>query len=142
MTRGDVPPLQEVLAALHAVVYGYGVAGARLAGPDRTLAVRRWEDHRQVRDEISAQVSRLGGAPEQTAAAYAVPFEVATDADARTLATVLEERLAAVWADAVPLLSGEQRRRAVDGLRDTAVAAARWRGGSVPFPGLPERSSG
>jgi hypothetical protein len=32
------------------------------------------------------------------------------------------------------------RAYAVGGLTDAALAAARWRGGSVPFPGLPERA--
>jgi hypothetical protein len=56
------------------------------------------------------------------------------------LSTVLEERLAAVWADAVGVLTGTLRALAVGGLREAAVRAAGWRGGSVPFPGLPERS--
>jgi hypothetical protein len=56
------------------------------------------------------------------------------------LATLLEERLAAVWADAVLALEGDLRDLGVAGLRDAAVAAALWRGGSVPFPGLAERS--
>lgn len=133
-------PLQDVLAAVHAVVYGYGVAGARLRGTERARAGRRWNHYRQLRDELSGLVQRLGGAPEQPAAAYTLPAPVRTPHDARVLATLLEERLAAAWADAVLELPGEQRRVAVDGLRDAAVAAALWRGGSVPFPGLAERS--
>jgi hypothetical protein len=64
---------------------------------------------------------------------------VVTADDAGTLLTLLEERLAAVWADAVADLADDLRRQAVEGLAEAAVAAARWRGGSVPFPGLPER---
>ena len=48
-----------------------------------------------------------------------------------------------MWADAVADLADRRRdlrRQAAGGLADAAVAAARWRGGSVPFPGLPERS--
>ena len=48
-----------------------------------------------------------------------------------------------MWADAVADLADpadrDLRREAAGGLADAAVAAARWRGGSVPFPGLPER---
>ena len=77
--------------------------------------------------------------PEPSAATYALPSPVVTPEDARVLATLLEERLAAVWADAVVDLAGDLRSLAVDGLRDAAVRAAGWRGGSVPFPGLAER---
>ena len=82
--------------------------------------------------------------PLPAAASYALPTRVATAEQARTLVTLLEERLAAVWADAVADLADpadrDLRRQAAGGLADAAIAAARWRGGSVPFPGLPERS--
>ena len=135
-----VAALREVLAAEHAVVYGYGVAGARLVGAGRRRAQRLWESHRARRDQLSGLLAGLGAAPEPAAATYALPEPVESVDDARALATLLEERLAAVWADAVPLLAGELRALAVTGLVDAAVAAARWRGSSVAFPGLAERS--
>ncbi len=141
MTRAsDREVLQTVLAAEHAVVYGYGVAGAWLHGPAGDRADRAWTAHRARRDDLVARVAGLGGSPVPPEASYALPFPVDTAADARTLATLLEERLAATWADAVAGLTGDLRAYAVDGLADAAVAAARWRGGSVPFPGLPERA--
>lgn len=135
-----IAALQDVLAALHAAVYGYGVAGARLVGQDRALAQRRWAAHRAGRDALATTLRNLGVEPAQTAPAYALPRPVESAEDARVLSTLLEEGLAAVWADAVLRLPTSHRGVAVAGLRDTAVAAARWRGGSVPFPGLPERS--
>lgn len=140
MSRREVAALQEVLAAEHAVVFGYGVAGARLDGAARRRAQQAWNGHRARRDDVAARLVRLGGRPEAAAATYALPNPVQSAADARTLATLLEERLAAVWADAVTDLTGDLRALAVDGLREAAVAAARWRGGSVPFPGLAERA--
>jgi hypothetical protein len=133
--------LQTLLAAEHAVVYGYGVAGARLRGSARDRAFRGWTAHRARRDDLVARVAGLGGSPVPPEASYALPFPVRTASDARTLATLLEERLAATWADAVADLTGDLRAYAAGGLTDAAVAAARWRGGSVPFPGLPERAS-
>ncbi len=136
--------LQRVLAAEHAVVYGYGVAGARLSGADRVRAERGWTAHRARRDRLEAELAGLGVPPVPPAASYALPTRVATAEQARTLVTLLEERLAAVWADAVADLADpadhDLRRQAAGGLADAAVAASRWRGGSVPFPGLPERS--
>ena len=140
MSRREVAALQKVLAAEHAVVFGYGVAGARLDGAARRQAQRSWNSHRAARDDLSARVAGLGGEPVAAAATYALPSPVRSAADARTLATLLEERLAAVWADAVLHLTGDLRDLAVEGLRGAAVAAARWRGGSVPFPGLAERA--
>lgn len=141
LTAPGVQALQRVLAAEHAVVFGYGVAGARLQGRDRRRARVRWARHRAQRDELSELLTRLGGQPVQAAATYALPSPVRTPADARVLVTWLEEGLTAVWADAVLALDGDRRAVAVGGMRDAAVAAALWREGSVPFPGLAERSS-
>jgi hypothetical protein len=65
---------------------------------------------------------------------------VTSEHDAVVLATLLEERMAAIWADAVAELRGGLRTLAVRNLSDCAVRAALWRRGSVPFPGLPERA--
>jgi hypothetical protein len=136
-----VQVLQDVLAAEHAVVYGYGVAGARLAGRARDRALRAYDRHRAQRDELARVVEERGGGPVAPAAAYALPHPVEDARDALELVTLLEERLAAVWADAVLELRGDLQHRAAEGLRAAAVTAALWRGGSVPFPGLPERAS-
>jgi hypothetical protein len=140
MSRREVAALQEVLAAEHAVVFGYGVAGARLDGAERRRAQRSWNGHRAARDELAAHVVALGGEPEAAAATYALPSPVGSAADARDLVVLLEERLAATWADAVTALAGDLRALAVEGLRDASVAGARWRGSSVAFPGLAERA--
>jgi hypothetical protein len=133
--------LQSVLAAEHATVYGYGVAGARLAGAARTRATTAYDHHRASRDQVEALIIARHAQPVAAASSYALPSPVTSAADAVALATLLEERLAAVWADAVAATGGDLRAFAVRGLRDAAVSAATWRGGSVAFPGLPERAS-
>jgi len=138
---GVVDVLQDALAAEHAVVYGYGVAGARLTGRARERALRAYDRHRAQRDELVRVVADRGGDPVAPAASYALPHPVEDARDALALVTLLEERLAAVWADAVLELHGDLRQRAAEGLREAAVAAALWRRGSVPFPGLAERSA-
>ncbi|MGH8939294.1 MAG: ferritin-like domain-containing protein, partial [Actinomycetes bacterium] len=125
----------------HAVVYGYGVAGAHLGGAARRRALRVWGRHRDQRDRLAGLVTERSGVPVASAATYALPAPVQTADDALVLATLLEERLAAVWADAVLALTGDLRGLATEGLRDAAVEAALWRGGSVPFPGLAERAT-
>jgi hypothetical protein len=137
--RTTTQALQTVLAGEHAAVYGYGVAGARLTGAQRTRAQRDYAAHRATRDEIEAIIRARHAVPVAAAPSYTLPSPVASAHDAVVLATTLEERLAAVWADAVAALTGDLRAHAVRGLRDAALRAAEWRGGSVAFPGLPER---
>jgi Domain of unknown function (DUF4439) len=142
MTRGtSTAALQSVLAGVHATVYGYGVAGAHLSGAARDRADADYDSHRAQRDQLVALIRSRGDQPVAAASSYTLPAAVTSADDAAVLATLLEERLAAVWADAVAALSGSLRALAIRGLRDAAVRAAAWRGGSVPFPGLPERAS-
>lgn len=138
--RAETRALQRVLAAEHAVVYAYGVAGARLDGAQQQRARQEWDRHRARRDELERTVATRGDQPVPPAPAYALPDPVRIAPEATAALTLVEERLGAVWADAVASLTGDLRLLAARGLADAAVAAAEWRGGrSVPFPGLPER---
>ncbi|GAA2668533.1 ferritin-like domain-containing protein [Streptomyces aculeolatus] len=130
---------QRALAAEHAAVYGYGVVGAD-AGGMADQARAGYDAHRARRDTLSRVVSDLGDRPQPAAAAYALPFAVPDDAAAVRLATELEDRIAGSYADLVRAAEGDLRREAAAALREAAVRAARWRGGSVAFPGLAERT--
>lgn len=138
--RRTVVALQRLLAGEHAAIYGYGVAGARLAGPSQTRAVRAFTAHRVQRDALETLLRGRGAQPVPAEATYALPGPVGTRAEAVALAALLEQRLAAVYADAVAELDGELRELAAVGLRDAAVRAARWSSSSTAFPGLPERA--
>ncbi|MHA4817414.1 DUF4439 domain-containing protein [Streptomyces aculeolatus] len=130
---------QRALAAEHAAVYGYGVVGAH-AGGMADQARAGYDAHRARRDALSRVVSGLGDRPQPAAAAYALPFAVPDEAAAVRLATELEDRIAGSYADLVRAAEGDLRREAAAALREAAVRAARWRGGSVAFPGLAERT--
>lgn len=131
---------QAALRAEHAVVYGYGVVGGRIDDDRRAQARSGHDAHRARRDAMHRAVRRLGGRPEASAAAYAMPFPV-PDADAAArLAAELEDRVAAVYADLVRASEGALRRDAASALREAAVRAVAWRGRGVAFPGLAERS--
>ncbi|MYY85365.1 DUF4439 domain-containing protein, partial [Streptomyces sp. SID335] len=93
------------------------------------------------RDELQRAVRDLGGEPQSADAAYSLPFPVPDAAAAVRLATELEDRVAGVYSDLVRASSGTRRGTAALALREAAVRAARWRGGSVAFPGLAERST-
>ena len=138
--RSETATLQEVMAAEHAVVFGYGVAGARLGGGDRRRALVGWSAHGDRRDRLAGLITARGATPVPPAASYALPSPVRSAGDAVALLAELEERLADVWADAVGRLTGALRGLAATGLADSAVAGARWRGTSLAFPGLPERA--
>lgn len=140
-SRTTTRALQAVLAGEHAVVYGYGVVGAQLSGAARERAAAAYDGHRSRRDGLEQLIMDRGVTPVAAAVSYELPHPVQSPHDAVVLATLLEERMAALWADAVVGLSVRLRDLAVRGLSQSAVQAARWRGGSVPFPGLPERSS-
>ncbi|MFB8212175.1 ferritin-like domain-containing protein [Streptomyces sp. NPDC048567] len=137
---GPLAAAQAALAAEHAAVYGYGVAGGRVAAARRAEATAAFHAHRARRDALVRTVRDLGGEPVASDAAYALPFAVPDAAAAVRLAAVLEDRVGYVYSDLVRAADGSLRRSAADALREAAVRAARWRGSGVPFPGLAERA--
>lgn len=137
----ELKALQAALGAEHAVVYGYGVVGGKIDDARRTEARAAYDAHRARRDELARAVRDLGGKPEASAAAYALPFQVKDSATAVRFAAELEERVAGVYSDLVRASAGDQRRTAAEALREAAVRAVRWRGESVAFPGLAERAA-
>jgi uncharacterized protein DUF4439 len=138
---GDLKALQAALAAEHAAVYGYGVVGGRIGEARRTEARAAYDAHRARRDALARAVRDLGGTPVSAAAGYALPFAVPDSPAAVRLAAELEDRVAGVYSDLVRATEGEQRRTAAEALREAAVRAVRWRGESVAFPGLAERTA-
>ncbi|MEH0418103.1 ferritin-like domain-containing protein [Streptomyces sp. B21-083] len=137
---GEVTALQAALAAEHAAVYGYGVVGGLIGEARRSEARAAYDAHRARRDELARTVRALGSKPVVAAAGYALPFPVPDSDAAVRLAAELEERVAGVYSDLVRAAEGQWRRTGADALREAAVRAVRWRGGSVPFPGLAERA--
>ncbi|MEU6345048.1 ferritin-like domain-containing protein [Streptomyces sp. NPDC046977] len=131
--------VQAALAAEHAAVYGYGVVGARIGTDPTGRATAGYDAHRARRDSLRRTVTDLGGEPVAASAAYTLPFPVPDRAAAIRLAAELEDRVAGVYADLVRAATAGLRREAADALREAAVRAVGWRGGSVAFPGLAER---
>ncbi|MGW1200957.1 ferritin-like domain-containing protein [Streptomyces sp. NPDC002536] len=131
---------QAALAAEHAAVYGYGVVGSRVEESRAAEAREAYDAHRARRDAMDRAVRGLGGTPQAASAAYALPFPVQDAQEAVRLATGLESRVAGVYADLVRAADGSLRAEAAAALREAAVREARWRGGSVAFPGLAERA--
>ncbi|WP_329258779.1 ferritin-like domain-containing protein [Streptomyces sp. NBC_01478] len=137
----ELTALQAALAAEHAAVYGYGVVGGRIREGRRIEAKAAYDAHRARRDALVREVRDLGGKPVAASAGYALPFPVPDSAAAVQLAAELEDRVAGVYSDLVRASTDGVRGTAAEALREAAVRAVRWRGGSVPFPGLAERAA-
>jgi len=131
-----VRALQTALAAEHAAVYGYGIAGAHLGGARRHAATRDWTAHQAARDTLAAMITALGAQPVQAATAYRLPFPVHTRAAAVMLAAYLEDRVAAAYLGLVALPDAGLRMFGARAVRSAALRAVGWRRRSLAFPGL------
>lgn len=143
---GEVEALQAALAAEHAVIWGYGVVGGKVAAA-LLPAVREADAvHRTRRDAVVALVRGYGGDPVPTEPAYALPFAVTGPRPALRLALHLEEGAAAAWRYAVAATDAQAvRRTALTALTDAALRATGWRlrlppaTPTVAFPGGGDR---
>jgi uncharacterized protein DUF4439 len=137
----ELEALQAALAAEHATVYGYGVAGAVLRGADRGYATAALNAHLALRDRLIALVTSLKAAPVAAQPAYQLPSAVTDATTARALAAHLEEGGAgAVWdVIAASAPGGRVRAAAITWLSDAAVRAAHW-GAKQALPGQPQPS--
>lgn len=133
----QVAALQHALAAENAAIFGYGVAGAYLAGTRRATATAFWNDHRAAADTLTAMLRARGAQPAAADAAYKMPFPVRDAHQAAALAAFLEDGVTAAYLGVVG--AGDARLRRFGGLamQECAVRAAAWRGSSQAFPGFP-----
>jgi sugar phosphate isomerase/epimerase len=130
---GDLQAWQDVLAAEHAALWGYGLVGATppLAPP----AQQAQRAHRERRTRCIDAVVALGGEPVASAAAYQIePPDDATDA--REVAAQLEEACQAAYAALAGAEDRASRLRATRWLRESAISQWRWSGAVPTFPGL------
>jgi hypothetical protein len=138
-----VDALQAVAAAENAAIYGYSVAGARLR--DRKLrgsARADYDVHRAQLQAVTGWLTDRSATPVAPPPVYELPQQISDDATAASLLTRLEEAAAAAYADLVAVATGSLRRAAGLALQSAAVRESRWRGKSVPFPGLVDRLPG
>ena len=137
-----VAALQAALGAEHAAVYGYGVAGAHLAGARQKAAARDWAAHEAARDTLAAMIIALGGQPVAAAAAYQLPFPVHSAPAAVMLAAFLEDRVAAAYLGVVAISEARLRMFGGRALQSAALRATSWRGQTLAFPGLEVPAAG
>ena len=133
----DIAALQGALAAEHAAVYGYGVAGALLSGADLANAKADWNAHQLARDNLEAMLTRRGATPVAASPAYELPFTVGGAAAARGLAAALEEGVTRAYLAMVAVSNPNLRLFAAKAMQTAANRATAWSGSTVAFPGMP-----
>jgi hypothetical protein len=132
-----VSALQSALAAEHAAVYGYGVAGAMLTGSELDHARLDWTAHQVARDTLEAIVTKLGATPVAASPAYALPFAVNSARSAVRLAVTLEEGVTRAYLGLVAVSDPTLRAFAAKAMQTSANRALAWSGSTVAFPGMP-----
>ena len=133
----QIAALQAALAAEHAAVYGYGVAGALLAGQPRAQALADLTAHEVARDTLEAMLTGLGATPVAASPAYALPFPVNGTASAKRLAVTLEDGVTRAYLGVVAVNSPALRAFGATAMQASANRAVTWRGSTVAFPGMP-----
>lgn len=133
----QIAALQAALAAEHAAVYGYGVAGAMLTGAAQSLAYADWRAHEVARDTLEAMIVGLGANPVAASPAYALPFTVTDASAAARLATAIEEGVTRAYLGLVAVNDRKLRAFGALAMQPAATRAAAWRGSTVAFPGMP-----
>ncbi|MCU1613775.1 MAG: hypothetical protein JWO98_1315 [Frankiales bacterium] len=137
--------LQQVLAAEHVAVWGYGVVGAALSAAGDRAAVAAEAAHRDLRDRLAELLDSRTLDPVPAKAGYALPFPVLSARDAAALAVRLEDGVAEAWVRLLDQAAGKTTRTlAVGALGAGESRAVAWRAaaGQTPvtsaFPGLPK----
>lgn len=142
LTPAATQALQGALAAQHAVIWGYGLIGAKVDERLRPTVTEARGAHRAQRDVLTSLLGTVGAEPVPPEPSYDTPFPVADRGSALKLAVHLEDGAAGAWHHVLASAADEEVRRvAATGLSDAAVRATRWRSASgaatptVPFPG-------
>ena len=131
-------PLQAMLSAEYAMVFAYGALGPYLTGSQRAAAHTAFDLHRGQRDVLMTAIGARGASPLAAEASYDLPFRVTDATSACRLAALVENRLAAVCAQAVSASSGVggDRTYAAWALTQAALRAQTWGAPVTAFPGL------
>ena len=132
----SVAALQTALAAEQAASYGYGIVGAHLTGAAFRAASADCVVHERARDLLTRLITSLGATPRPAAAAYQLPLDVTSAADAAKLAVDLEREVVASYVDLAGAPDPRLRTLAAANMQGACVRAARWGATSQPFPGL------
>jgi Domain of unknown function (DUF4439) len=131
---GDLAAAQAILSAEHAAVYAYGALTPHLRGAQRDQAHGMYELHRQLRDDLEADIAAHGATPATMVAAYAFPQQPVDPASAAALAGYVETRMAAVCANAAAVATAAGRPYAAWAVISASLRAYAWGRAPAAFP--------
>jgi Domain of unknown function (DUF4439) len=145
MKEIPVDALQAALAAEHAAVWVYGLAGAFVLDELTSQLNEATVAHQARRDATERTLIDAGARPVPAEPGYLTPEPVTDAASALRLAITAETDAAAAWRSVVERSPAEPELRgaALAALTQAAVRATRWRATAVappltvPFPGTP-----
>jgi hypothetical protein len=132
-----IAALQGALAAEHAVIYGYGIAGAVLTGAAQSDARTDWTAHQVARDTLVIMLTKLGATPVAASPAYKLPFAVTGADSAARLAAELENGATRAYLGLVAVGDPALRTFAAQAMQAAANRALAWSGTTIAFPGMP-----
>src|SRR4051812_45836369 len=133
--KAENAALQEVLAAEHTAVWGYGVVGAALGARADPPAADSQAAHRDLRDKVAELLDSRTVDPVPARAGYALPFPVLSAKDAARLAVTLEDGVSRAWVRLLDQAAGQATRRlAVESLAAAEVRAVAWRTAAAQTP--------
>ncbi len=135
-----VTALQGALAAEHAAVYGYGVAGSVLSGPALAAARDDWTAHQVSRDTLERMLTGLGATPVAASPAYQLPFTVTSAKSAARLAAYLEDGVTRGYLGVVAVSDTALRAFGAQAMQTAASRAVDWSGTTQAFPGMPAKA--
>jgi len=134
----ELAALRAALSAEQAVVYGYGILGARTRGGDRRRSRSALNAHLVIRDRLIALITAAGANPPAAQPAYRLGIAVTDRASARELGARLEQGSAGAAWDLIAA-SGPGtavRAAAISWLADAAMRGESW-GARQALPGQP-----
>ncbi|HKR49143.1 MAG TPA: ferritin-like domain-containing protein [Pseudonocardiaceae bacterium] len=141
----SVDAVQGALAAEHAAVWAYGLAGAFVPDESAGMLEEAATAHQARRDATERALIDAGARPVPAEPGYLSPEPVTDAASALRLMITAETDAAAAWRSVVERSPAEPglRAAALDALIGASVWATRWRATAdivpltVPFPGVP-----
>ncbi|MGP3957167.1 ferritin-like domain-containing protein [Nonomuraea sp. 3N208] len=138
MNADDVEKLRKALAAEHAVLFAYGLLGARTSGSLRDRMSAAFDAHRARRDQLRGLITTRGGRPVEPDASYALPFFPSNATLAAKLAVHLENGVTAAYLELAAAQDMSLRRYAALAMQEAVTRAYAFRPAQPPaFPGMP-----
>ncbi|MEV4806642.1 ferritin-like domain-containing protein [Nonomuraea sp. NPDC049421] len=135
----DVEKLGKALAAEHAVLFAYGLLGARTSGRLRDRMSAAYDAHRARRDQLRSSITSRGGRPVEPEASYQLPF-IPSDATLATdLAVQLEAGVTAAYLELAAAQDVKLRRYAALAMQESVTRSYAFRAAQpAAFPGMPQ----